>query len=61
MEGSYMLPSIQSAERNQYKNIPIEIEFEIPFFTLSGIQVRYLKISEKSGYEGFPWVRYLIK
>ena len=26
------------------------VKFEIPYFTVSGIQVRYLKIIEKSGY-----------
>ena len=35
------------------------MKFEIPYFTTSGIQVRYLKIVEKSGYQGLPWVRYI--
>ncbi|KAJ2042469.1 AP-1 adaptor complex mu subunit Apm1, partial [Coemansia sp. S2] len=35
--------------------------FEIPYFTTSGIQVRYLKIVEKSGYQALPWVRYITK
>jgi hypothetical protein len=26
---------------------------------VSGIQVRYLKIVEKSGYQALPWVRYV--
>lgn len=26
---------------------------------MSGIQVRYLKIVEKSGYQALPWVRYI--
>jgi AP-1 complex subunit mu len=26
---------------------------------VSGIQVRYLKIVEKSGYQALPWVRYI--
>ncbi len=30
---------------------PISVKFEIPYFTVSGIQVRYLKIIEKSGYQ----------
>jgi AP-1 complex subunit mu len=38
---------------------PISINFEIPYFTVSGIQVRYLKIIEKSGYQALPWVRYI--
>ena len=38
---------------------PIQVRFEIPYFTTSGIQVRYLKIIEKSGYQALPWVRYI--
>jgi AP-1 complex subunit mu len=34
---------------------PINVKFEIPYFTVSGIQVRYLKIMEKSGYQALPW------
>jgi AP-1 complex subunit mu len=41
------------------KRAPISVKFEIPYFTVSGIQVRYLKIVEKSGYSALPWVRYL--
>jgi hypothetical protein len=33
------------------RRAPISIKFEIPYFTVSGIQVRYLKIVEKSGYQ----------
>ena len=35
----------------------MQVKFEIPYFTVSGIQVRYLKIIEKSGYQALPWVR----
>lgn len=41
------------------KRAPISVKFEIPYFTVSGIQVRYLKIVEKSGYQALPWVRYI--
>lgn len=57
------------------KRAPISVKFEIPYFTVSGIQVRYLKIVEKSGYQAvgtcmipiiivltidkMPWVRYV--
>lgn len=47
-----------SAEETE-KRPPINISFEIPYFTVSGIQVRYLKIVEKSGYQALPWVRYI--
>ena len=53
----YNLPSIQ-AEDTEAK-APITVKFEIPYFTTSGIQVRYLKIMEKSGYQALPWVRYI--
>ncbi|KAK2928203.1 Clathrin adaptor, mu subunit [Fusarium oxysporum f. sp. vasinfectum] len=39
---------------------PIQVKFEIPYFTTSGIQVRYLKITEpKLQYPSLPWVRYI--
>lgn len=41
---------------------PISVKFDIPFFTTSGIQVRYLKIIEpKLQYPSYPWVRYITK
>jgi AP-1 complex subunit mu len=39
----------------------IAVHFEIPYFTLSGLQVRYMKIMEKTGYNALPWVRYITK
>ncbi|KAI4719502.1 clathrin adaptor, mu subunit [Aureobasidium sp. EXF-10727] len=39
---------------------PINVKFEIPYFTTSGINVRYLKIIEpKLQYPSLPWVRYI--
>lgn len=57
MRAHFGLPSIESEE--QLNRPPINVKFEIPYFTVSGIQVRYLKILEKSGYQALPWVRYL--
>jgi len=48
-----------NAEQEVDKRAPITVKFEIPYFTVSGIQVRYLKIVEKSGYQALPWVRYI--
>jgi AP-1 complex subunit mu len=48
-----------NAEQDADKRAPITVKFEIPYFTVSGIQVRYLKIVEKSGYQALPWVRYI--
>lgn len=35
--------------RDLYAKKPISVKFEIPYFTVSGLTVRYLKIVEKSG------------
>ncbi|CAB3410896.1 unnamed protein product [Caenorhabditis bovis] len=53
----FSLPSVASEESEGRP--PIKVKFEIPYFTTSGIQVRYLKIIEKSGYQALPWVRYI--
>jgi len=55
----FSLPSITAEEGAPEKKAPIRVKFEIPYFTVSGIQVRYLKIIEKSGYQALPWVRYI--
>jgi hypothetical protein len=53
----YMLPLHYADEVD--KRAPISVKFEIPYFTVSGIQVRYLKVVEKAGYSSLPWVRYI--
>lgn len=57
MRAHFGLPSVESEESEG--RAPIQVKFEIPYFTTSGIQVRYLKIIEKSGYQALPWVRYI--
>jgi len=57
LRAHFRLPSVDS-EVDQGRP-PIKVKFEIPYFTVSGIQVRYLKIIEKSGYQALPWVRYI--
>lgn len=54
-------PSVKADdyEEKDMASPPIKVGFEIPYTTLSGIQVRYLKVTEKSGYAALPWVRYL--
>lgn len=59
MRAQFGFPSIKDESRDNFKKIPIQLKFEIPYFTVSGIQVRYLKIVEKSGYQALPWVRYI--
>ena len=67
MRAYFGLPSISASDvddharkkgENSWK-APIRVKFEIPYFTVSGIQVRYLKIIERSGYQALPWVRYI--
>ena len=73
MRAHFGLPSISASDMNSSADkkgkhghtsenswkAPIGVKFEIPYFTVSGIQVRYLKIIEKSGYQALPWVRYI--
>jgi len=40
---------------------PISMEFQVPMFAASGFQVRFLKVTEKTGYNSVKWVRYLTK
>jgi AP-1 complex subunit mu len=59
MRAHFGLPSVKGDAEVDHKRAPITVKFEIPYFTVSGIQVRYLKIVEKSGYQALPWVRYI--
>lgn len=58
MRAHFGLPSTADSDDLSWKK-PAKVSFEIPYFTVSGIQVRYLKIIEKSGYQALPWVRYI--
>eukprot|EP00752_Nemacystus_decipiens_P002993 g2777.t1 len=40
---------------------PIQAEFQVPMFTSSGVQVRFLKVYDKSGYLTKRWVRYITR
>jgi AP-1 complex subunit mu len=60
MRAHFGLPSTTDPNDLSWKK-PAQVTFEIPYFTVSGIQVRYLKIIEKSGYQALPWVRYITK
>lgn len=40
---------------------PISLDFSIPMLAVSGVQVRFLKVYEKSSYQTNRWVRYLSK
>ena len=38
---------------------PINIQFNVPMFTASGLRVRFLEVKEASNYDVVRWVRYL--
>ena len=57
----FNVPTVRSENNDQHLKKPIELKFDIPSFTVSGIQVRYLKIMEKSGYQAYPYVKYVTK
>jgi len=59
MRAHFSLSSTFGDEEQPSGKPPITVSFGIPYFTVSGIQVRYLKIQEKSGYTAQPWVRYI--
>jgi AP-2 complex subunit mu-1 len=40
---------------------PISLDFQIPMYASSGIQVRFLKVYEKSSYQHAKWVKYVTK
>ena len=58
MRATFGLPSVagEEVETAKWRKRTAQVKFEIPYFSVSGIQVRYLKILEKSGYEALPWV-----
>ncbi|MES1918832.1 hypothetical protein MHBO_000732 [Bonamia ostreae] len=62
LRAKFGLPKVENEEskKNTAMN-HIKLKFEIPYYTISGIQVRYLKIIEKTGYSALPWVRYATK
>ncbi|XP_071723682.1 AP-1 complex subunit mu-2-like [Rutidosis leptorrhynchoides] len=59
LRADFKLPSVSAEEATPERKAPVRVKFEIPYFTVSGIQVRYLKIIEKSAYQTLPWVRYI--
>ncbi|KAJ7725187.1 clathrin adaptor mu subunit [Mycena metata] len=58
MRAQFSLPSVKNEQDNS-RCVPITVKYDIPYFTVSGVQVRYLKVVEKSGYQALPWVRYI--
>jgi AP-1 complex subunit mu len=57
LRATFGLPSVGGDEATalKWRKRAAKVKFEIPYFTVSGINVRYLKIIEKSGYDALPW------
>ncbi|KAI8846220.1 Mu homology domain-containing protein [Chytridium lagenaria] len=53
MRAHFGLPSV----KNGGPQFPLNLRY--PISRPLGIQVRYLKVVDKSGYQAFPWVRYI--
>ena len=54
------IPSL-ATKSTVFKNRPIKVLFEIPYYTLSGLNVKYLKMNESAHYKALSWVRYITK
>mmetsp|Transcript_23648 Transcript_23648/g.39678 ORF Transcript_23648/g.39678 Transcript_23648/m.39678 type:complete len:441 (+) Transcript_23648:411-1733(+) len=46
-----------TAEKKAWARPPINLDFQVPMFTASGLRVRFLKVWEKAGYNTVKWVR----
>lgn len=56
LRAHFGLPSVESDEEESKR--PITVAFEIPFFTVSGLRVQYLKVYVENKYQSTNWVRY---
>nr|AAL85340.1 adaptor medium chain 1 [Trypanosoma brucei] len=55
----FSLPSVRSSDPSVFAKAPVQVKFEVPYLTASGIQVRYLKVEEEPNYQALSWVRYV--
>uniref|UniRef100_A0A7S4HKP2 MHD domain-containing protein n=3 Tax=Odontella aurita TaxID=265563 RepID=A0A7S4HKP2_9STRA len=53
-----LMPTVRAKAWNRP---PINVEFQVPMFTASGVHVRFLRVYDKSGYHTNRWVRYITK
>lgn len=52
---------LASVEDKPWVRPPLNVDFQVPMFTSSGLAVRYLQIVERSHYETIKWVRSLTR
>jgi len=64
-DASYQLKAecilVASVNDKQWSRPPIQMQFQVPMFTSSGLHVRFMKVVEKSGYHTTKWVRYMTR
>jgi AP-2 complex subunit mu-1 len=62
LSGEMKLAQTVSLEKKGWTNRPpIAMQFQVPMFTSSGFDVRFLKVYEKTPYPTVKWVRYVTK
>jgi len=62
LSGEMKLAHTVSLEKKGWTNRPpIAMQFQVPMFTSSGFDVRFLKVYEKSSYHTVKWVRYVTR
>lgn len=52
---------VPATREKPWSRPPISMDFQIQMLSVSGIQVRFLKVYEKSSYTTSRWVRYMSK
>ena len=52
---------IPTTRKKTWSRPPINVDFQVPMFTSSGVNVRFLRVYDKSGYTTNRWVRYITK
>ena len=52
---------IRSTKGKAWVKPPLTVDFQVPMFTSSGLQVRSLKVYERSNYTAVKWVRYVTR
>lgn len=52
---------LQVTREKAWLKAPITCDFQIPMYSASGVQVRFLKVYEKSSYQTKRWVKYITK
>lgn len=53
-----LMPTVRN---KTWSRPPINVDFQVPMFTSSGVHVRFLRVYDKSGYTTNRWVRYIAK